>query len=108
MDGLRGTLWRWRGAVAIGTVLMLWLLIGETGDDGEPGQDEPEDRSPYAEVACEDFTRDAGIPIDDGEISNVTADIYTVQLYRDDARIGTCIVKATGPEEWTLIDIRPR
>jgi hypothetical protein len=61
-------------------------------------------------VACEGFARDAGVRADDGETSNVTpnsviGDIYTVQMYEDDVRVGTCVVQATGPEEWTLVKI---
>jgi hypothetical protein len=31
--------------------------------------------------------------------------VYTVQMYDDDVRVGTCVVRATGAEEWTLVKI---
>jgi hypothetical protein len=75
-----------------------------------PGNTTPEDRSPYAEVACEDFTREAGIRTDDGTTSlitpnSATGDIYTVQMYDDGVRVGTCVVQASGSDAWTLVKI---
>ena len=90
--------------ITLGFFILVVLSLSNSGETST------EDRAPYAEVACEDFTREAGIRTDDGETSNITpntaiGDIYTVQMYDDDVRVGTCVVQATGAEEWTLVRI---
>jgi hypothetical protein len=98
----------WGSAAALFVAFML-NASNETGSQSDPGESTLEDRAPYAEVACEDFTREAGIRTDDGETSNITrsamGNVYTVQMYEDDIRVGTCVVQATGTEEWTLVRI---
>ena len=97
--------------ITLGFFVLVVLSLSSSGDSPPLNDETPaEDRAPYAEVACEDFTREAGIRTDDGETSNITpnsaiGDIYTVQMYDDDVRVGTCVVQATGAEEWTLVKI---
>jgi hypothetical protein len=102
-----------RWLIGWGLVAALFLAVvvnasNDAGSEPEPGET-IEDRAPYAEVACESFTREAGIRTDDGETSNITrsggGNVYTVQMYDDDVRVGTCVVQATGAEEWTLVKI---
>ena len=105
---------RWLIGWGIAAVFFLFvgcmnLVAGDTAGSGD-NETPAEERAPYAEVACEGFTREAGIRADDGETSNITqnsatGDIYTVQMYDDDVRVGTCVVRASGPDEWTLVKI---
>jgi hypothetical protein len=104
--------WLIAWGVTLGIVILVALSnLSSSGDSAPQNEEETSsDRAPYAEVACEDFTREAGIRTDDGETSNITpngaiGDIYTVQMYDDDVRVGTCVVQATGAEEWTLVKI---
>jgi hypothetical protein len=104
---------RWLIGWGIAAAFVLFVGIANLGAGDTQGSPETEtpadDRAPYAEVACEDFTREAGMQADDGETSNITestpGDIYTVQMYDDNVRVGTCVVQSTGPEEWTLVKI---
>ena len=105
-----------RWLIGMGLTLGFFIFVGlanlSSGGDSAPQNEDTstEDRAPYAEVACESFTREAGIRTDDGETGNITpnsaiGDIYTVQMYDDGVRVGTCVVQATGAEEWTLVKI---
>ena len=108
---------RHRGLLIVGALLAIIFVTttiarpsNDAGGESDPGTTTTEDRAPYAEVACEGFTRDAGIRTDDGETSLITpnlatGDIYTVQMYEEGVRVGTCVVQVTGPEEWTLVKI---
>ena len=78
--------------LGITAVILFLARPGDSPSESQP--DRPttsDDRAPYAEVACEGFTRDAGSRTDDGETSLVTpnladGDIYTVQMYENDVR----------------------
>ena len=100
---------RWLIAIGGMAVLTAIVIAGQVRDTSNP-QDTPEDRAPYAEVACEDFAHEAGMRTDDGETGNISSRniigvIYTVRMYDGDVRVGTCMVQATGPEEWTLVEL---
>jgi hypothetical protein len=88
-------------SIAVAVVLIGGLAWACSGS----GEATPEDRAPYAEVACKDFAKDQGYVVMGNETTNITYKTYTVQLQVEGRPRVSCVVEDQG-NGWRLIGLR--